>query len=157
VSAVIAASAASVQTQEPQKIDALRAALISTAIKCDFYEAYTQMLIAALRDMTSVHIQLISFFESRDYSTVQKKGKNGVLRQQDFDDEVRPLFGETLPMYIIYRACKELEAAGLIGIRPGFASEMSAPNYVTMLLTDFGAVFANFITLPDEHSENNVE
>ncbi len=157
VSAVIAASAASIQTGEPEKIDALRAALVSTAQQHDFYEAYNQMLIAALRDMTSVHIRLIRFFEGRDYATVQKKGKNGVLHQHDFDVEVRPVFGETFPMYIIHRACKELEAAGLIGVPSGFASQMSGPNYVTMLLTQFGAVFAKFITLPDEQGEDKGE
>lgn len=149
VSAMIAASAASVQTAEPEKIDALRAALINTAKQQDYYEAYNQMLISTLRDMTSVHIRLINFFDGRDYRSVQSKGKNNTpLRQQEFDVEVRPLFGETFPMYIIHRACKELEAAGLIGVPEGFASTMSGPNYVTMLLTPFGSVFAKFITLP---------
>ena len=149
-SALISTTHIALLTREPEKIDALRAAMLNIALTGSDDEAFNQMRIAALRDMTSIHIKTLDFFARRNIRDVEKLGKgNRALTPADFKEPLRSLFRHDLPFYILERACRELESAGLIGVRDGFSKTLGGDNFATMLATDFGLVLHGFISLPD--------
>lgn len=152
-SALISTTHIALLTKEPEKIDALRAAMLNIALNASDDEAFNQMRIAALRDMTSIHIKVLEFYSTRRTDVVAKIGKdNRAITPSDFETPLRARFRHDLPFYIVERACRELESAGLISVRPGFTKSLSGDNFATMLLTPFGAVLHGFITLPAEVS-----
>lgn len=152
-SALISTTHIALLTKEPEKIDALRAAMLNVALNASDDEAFNQMRIAALRDMTSIHIKVLQFYAARRPDVVERLGKdNRAITPSDFETPLRACFRHDLPFYIVERACRELESAGLISVRPGFYKVMSGDNFATMLPTAFGSVVHGFITLPAEVS-----
>lgn len=96
--------------------------MLNIALSSSDDEAFNQMRIAALRDMTSIHIKVLNFYAKRRPSDVEKLGKpNRAITPSDFEAPLRKLFRSDLPFYIVERACRELESAGLISVPKGFA------------------------------------
>lgn len=157
-SALISTTHIALLTREPEKMDALRAAMLNIALTGSDDEAFNQMRIAALRDMTSIHIKTLDFFARRNARDVEKLGKdNRAITPADFKDPLKSLFRHDLPFYILERACRELESAGLIGVRSGYTKSLGGDNFATMLATDFGLVLNKFMTLPYESRPTDAE
>lgn len=125
--------------------------MLNIALSSSGDEAFSQMRIAALRDMTSIHIKVLNLYAKRRPSDVQQLGKpNRAVTPSDFEAPLRNLFRSDLPFYIVERACRELESAGLISVPQGFAKSLGSDNFATMLATQFGLVLHGFMTLPAE-------
>lgn len=150
-SALISTTHIALLTNEHEKIDALRAAMLSIALRSGDDEAFNQMRIGALRDMTSIHIKALMFFVGRSPREVEALGKNNrAITPDDFKLPIAKLFRHDLPFYIIERACRELESSGLIHVPQGHTKRLSGDNFETMMATSFGMVLNDFTTLPAE-------
>lgn len=155
-SALISATHIALLTQEPEKIEALRAAMLNIALTSSDDEAFNQMRIAALRDMTSIHIRVLDFFAGRNPQVVKQLGAaNRAIQPSDFKDPLQTKFRPDLPFYIVERACRELESAGLIAVPEGYAKSLGGTNFATMLATPFGLVVHGFITRPTDEATND--
>ena len=128
--------------------------MLNIALTSSDDEAFNQMRIGALRDMTSIHIKALRFFSSRDLREVELLGKNNrAITPNDFRVPIKELFRDDLPFYIIERACRELESAGLIHVPQGFTKSLAGDNFATMMATQFGLVLNSFTTMPSVVNE----
>ncbi|WP_269791677.1 hypothetical protein [Stenotrophomonas sp. Iso1] len=162
-SALISCTHIALLTQEPAKIDALKAAMLNVALDATPDEAVNQMRIAALRDMTSVHIKLLRLYiqhtdEKAPYGPAREGKTLADLLPFHFREARRATFEEGPGDAYLDRACCELESSGLIEptdevapiYRLSATSDMDpkrrTTNYNEMRPTEFGRELADFIS-----------
>lgn len=146
VSTLMTASALAMRTGEPEKIGALKAAIYNSALGQSEGEATQQMHLAALATLTSIHLHLLEFFESRNPETLQAFGQHNLA---DIQGWFYSDFSRQFPLQVargtLERAARDLVSLGLVAVPDKFPQTMTGPNFVTMMLTEFGRSFVSFI------------
>jgi hypothetical protein len=146
ISTFFTASQLAVRTAEPEKLAAIKQAVIKGALDSSISEAIQQMYLSTLSQMTSIHLRLLTYFKGLNAATVQKNNTGDRVTQDSYFERAAKCFPEGINKAILERATRELNTLGVIAVPQGFPQSLGGPNFVTMMLTDFGRGFVDFIS-----------
>lgn len=146
VSTFFTASQLAVRTAEPEKLAAIKQAVIKGALDGSISEAIQQMYLSTLSQITSIHLRLLTYFKGLNGGTVRNTSTGDRNVQNSYFEHAARCFPEGINRAILERATRELNALGVIAVPEGFPQSLGGPNFVTMMLTDFGKGFLDFIS-----------
>jgi hypothetical protein len=145
VSTIATAYSMASRTAEPEKLSAIKRSVVSSALESAPEEAVQQMYLSTLAGMTSIHLRLLPYFKTLSYFKVKSFNTSHHRVQESYFEHVMPFVPENTPRAFIERATRDLQAWGVIAIPAGAPQTMSGPNFITMMLTDFGNGLVEFI------------
>jgi hypothetical protein len=145
ISTMATAYSMATRSAESEKLSAIKQAVICSALENAPNEATQQMYLTALADMTSIHLRLLRYFKALDFSTVKSANAGDRTIQNNYFRKVMPYLAEDTFRPLIERASRDLHSWGVIAVPEGCSQSMSGPNFITMMLTDFGKGFIDFI------------
>jgi hypothetical protein len=145
VSTLFTASSMAVRTSDAEKLDAIKHAVISSALNGAPGEAIQQMYLTTLADMTSIHLRLLPYFKSLVFATVRLFTTGDRTVQNSYYDRVSTYVQEGISRGLVERATRDLHSWGVIAIPVGCPEAIPGPNFIVMMLTDFGRGLTEFI------------
>lgn len=145
VSTLFTAATLSARTADEEKLKAIKNAVISSAMMGAPNEAFQQMYMATLADMTSIHLRLLSYFKTLKFDNVQRFNTGDRAIQDGYFEMVRPFLQEGTQRGFVERATLDLRSWGVIAIPEGRATTLRGPDFIVMMLTDFGKGLLEFI------------
>jgi len=132
-------------TAEPEKLSAIKQAIISSASERAPSEAVQQMYLNSLADMTSIHLGLLGYFKSLSFSEVRQFNTGDRSVQNSYFEKAKPFTPDGTHRSMIERATTDLHSSGVIAIPEGCPQAMPGPNFIVMMLSEFGKGLIEFI------------
>lgn len=147
VSTMATAYSMASRTADPEKLVAIKQVVISSALDNAPEEAVQQMYLATLSDMTSIHLRLLGYFKSLNYTEVKTADTGDRDVQNSYFEKVKTYLSEGTLRPVVERATRDLHSWGVIAVPEGCPEALPGPNFIVMMLTDFGKGLMEFIEI----------
>jgi hypothetical protein len=151
IDTVLQATVAAVGTSRREKLEALRNAVLNSALPGSPNDSIRSYFLSIVEDLSVAHIQMLAlfddpprWFQNRNLPSpatgILAGGLMGVVQAAYPDLAARREFAD--------QVAKDLSARGLLGVN-GLGGMMSGSSLMAKRTTDLGSAFLSFITKPE--------
>jgi hypothetical protein len=145
ITAVVTTSNAALRTHEAEKLDALRNAVVNSALPMSPNEHIQLMFIGLIDDLTALHLRLLAYLQDPDgWFARHGIAKPNVSSRTGVLEAALPDLANDPAVY--RQAVRELAAVGLA--QDALGGMVTPQGLYTPLTTEFGNRFLAYVTAP---------